>query len=120
MSSSEPDTEGYDSDRYLEADEFTEAPNFVEETRTSTYSPNPIYLQRSKLMSKAIRQRVQQQSDAHKHSMPQQCDAHTQTFSEQTIQRPSYVAFLVAFLITLCVLVFVLKQPYIRTCNINI
>ena len=120
MSSSDADTEGYDSDRYLEADEFTEAPNFVEETRTITYSPNPIYLQRSKLMSQAIRQRVQQQSDAHKHSMPQQSDAHTQTIPEQTIQRPSYVALLVAFLITLCVLRFVLKQPCICTCNINI
>ena len=120
MSSSDADTEGYDSDRYLEADEFTEAPNFVEDTRTITYSPNPMYLQRSKLMSQAIRQRVQQQSDAHKHSMPQQSDAHTQTIPEQTIQRPSYVALLVAFLFTLCVLRFVLKQPCICTCNINI
>ena len=117
MSSSDADTEGYDSDRYLEADEFTEAPNFVEETRTITYSPNPIYLQRSKLMSQAIRQRVQQQQTF---CMPQQSDAHTQTIPKQTIQRPSYVALLVAFLITLCVLRFVLKQPCICTCNINI
>ena len=49
------DTESFDEERYLEADEFTEAPNFVEETRTMTWSPNPIYMQRSKLMSKTIR-----------------------------------------------------------------
>lgn len=111
------DTESFDEERYLEADEFTEAPNFVEETRTMTWSPNPIYMQRSKLMSQAIRQRVQQQQTF---CMPQQSDAHTQTIPEQTIQRPSYVALLVAFLITLCVLGFVLKEPCNCTCNMNI
>ena len=112
------DTETFDEERYLEADEFTEAPNFVEETRTMTWSPNPIYMQRYKLMSTAIRQRVNQQQQMS--CMPTKSDAHTQTIPEQTIQRPSYVALLVAFLITLCVLGFVLKEPCNCTCNINI
>ena len=112
------DTESFDEERYLEADEFTEVPNFVEETRTITWSPNPIYMQRSKLMSTAIRQRVNQQQQMF--CMPQKTDAHTQTIPEQTIQRPSYVAILVALLITLYVLGFVLKQPCNCTCNINV
>ncbi len=120
MSSSDADTEGYDSDRYLEADEFTEAPNFVEETRTITWSPNPIYLQRSKIMSQAIRQRVQKQSEAHTQTMPEKSEAHKQTMPESNVQRLKHVAISVTLLITLCVLGFVLKQPCNCTCNINI
>ena len=111
------DTQGYDSERYLEADEFMEAASFVEETGTTKWTPNPIYMQRSKLMSTAIRQRVNQQQQMS--CMPTTSDAHTQT-PEQTIQRPSYVALLVALLLTLYVLGFVLKQPCNCTCNVNV
>ena len=112
------DTQGYDSERYLEADEFMEAASFVEETGTTKWTPNPIYMQRSKLMSTAIRQRVNQQQQMS--CMPTKSDAHTQTIPEQTIQRPSYVALLVALLLTLYVLGFVLKQPCNCTCNVNV
>ena len=117
MSDSE-NTVGYDSERYLEADEFMEADSFVEDSGKTSWSPNPTYMQRSKVMSVAIRQRVQQQSEAHKHSMPEQSEAHTQTIP--VVQTIPYVAILVALLITLCVLGFVLKQPCNCTCNINI
>ena len=117
MSDSE-DTVGYDSERYLEEDEFMEAASFVEETGTTKRSPNPKCMQRSKLMSTAIRQRVIQQQQMF--CMPQKTDAHTQTIPEQTIQRPSYVAIVVALLLTLYVLGFVLKQPCNCTCNVNV
>ena len=117
MSDSE-DTVGYDSERYLEEDEFMEAASFVEETGTTKRSPNPKCMQRSKLMSTAIRQRVNQQQQMF--CMPQKTDAHTQTISEINVQRLSYVAIFVACLITLCVLGFVLKEPCNCTCTINI
>jgi hypothetical protein len=71
-------------------------------------------------MSRAIRQRVQKQPEAHTHSMPEQSEAHTQTIPETNVQRLSYVAISVAFLITLCVLGFILKEPCNCTCTINI
>ena len=115
MSSSD-DIECFDEERYLESDEFMEGNSFIEET----WSPNPKYMQRSKIMSRAIRLRVQQQSEAHTRSMPEQSEAHTQTIPETNVHRLSYVAIFGAFIILLCVLVFILKEPCNCTCTINI
>ena len=113
MSSEESDSDDTDpyveEERYLEANEFMEHPDFGKDS-----------IRQRKLLSAAIRQRVREQSEAHLNITPDEKPVDTIKSNETNDKRLSYLAIFVASLITLCVLRFVLKEPCNCTCTINI
>ncbi len=125
MSSDETDsdeTDPYVEERYLESNEFTEREDFGQDDSKAPH-PNVTLcraIRQRKLMSAAIRQRVREQSEAHLNLTPDENPVDTIKSNETNDQRLSYLAIIVAFLITLCVLGFVLQEPCNCTCTINI
>ena len=113
MSSEESDSDDTDpyveEERYLEANEFMEHPDFGKDS-----------IRQRKLMSAAIRQRVREQSEAHLNITPDEKPVDTIKSNETIDKRLSYLAIVVASLLILCVLSFVLKEPCNCTCTINI
>ena len=117
-------TEPFDEqERYLEQNEFMEHPDFGQDDSKSLHRNVTAVraIRQRKLMSAAIRQRVREQSEAHLYITPAEKPVDTIKSNETNDQRLSYLAIIVASLITFCVLRFVLKEPCNCTyCTINI
>ena len=126
MSSDDSDSDGTDpyveEERYLEQNEFMEHPDFGQDDSKSPHRNVTLVraIRQRKLMSAAIRQRVREQSEAHLNITPDEKPVDTIKSNETIDKRLSYLAIVVASLLTLCVLSFVLKEPCNCTCTINI